>query len=157
MQYRVPEDLSEYRPFLAYRRFAFFGLDALQSTATLTDAFVALKSGETTYAASDAVIGLYASYSEDVTAYIVALLTEPSGYAVGVSAANADLQTAVGQVVATLSSNGVIDVIEKKWLGTAVHLDGVPMTAGVTFAEEVLGEPETESGAEGEGEESAEE
>ena len=115
-----------------------FGLDALNSTATLPDAFSALKAGEVTYAASDAIIGLYASYGEGIQASIVALLTEPSGYAVGVSASNSELQALIGQTVATLSRNGVIDVIEKKWLGTAVDLSSVPMTAGVSFAEETV-------------------
>lgn len=99
-----------------------FGLEALNSKATLTDAFLALGAGEVLYAASDAIIGLYAAYSEGIPVNVVALLTQPSGYAVGVSNANAELQALIGQTVADLSSNGVIGVIEKKWLGTAVDL-----------------------------------
>ena len=104
-----------------------FGLEALNSKATLTDAFVALGAGEVLYAASDAIIGLYAAYSEGISVNIVALMTQPSGYAVGVSNVNAELQALIGEVVAKLSSNGVIDVIEKKWLGTAVDLATVSM------------------------------
>lgn len=124
-----------------------FGLDALHSTANLPDAFSALKAGEVTYAAADAIIGLYASHGQDMDVSIVALLTEPAGYAVGVSAANVELQSVIGEAVSKLASNGVIGVIEKKWLGTTVSLDGVPMTAGVALEES------TDDSAEGEGDE----
>ncbi len=122
-----------------------FGLEALQSTASLPDAFAALKAGEVNFAAADAIIGLYAAHEADMQVNIVALLTESSGYAVGVSSVNADLQTAVGQAVSTLSSNGIIDIIEKKWLGTTINLTNVPMTAGTSYAET----PETSEDAEG--------
>ncbi len=136
-----------------------FGLEALQSTANLPDAFAALKAGEVTYAAADAIIGLYAAHGQDMQVSIAALLTEPSGYAVGVSAANADLQAAVGQAVSKLTGNGVIGVIEKKWLGTTIDLSNTPMTAGVAFVEETVdegSESEGEEAVEGETEESAE-
>lgn len=115
-----------------------FGLEALQSTATLTDAFKSLESGEVDYAVADAIIGLYGAHSEGIDVHVSAMLLAPSGYCVGVSSANTDLQNAISQAVSTLSANGVIGVIEMKWLGTTVDLSEVPMTAGVNFIEETL-------------------
>ena len=48
------------------------------------------------------------------------------------SDANTDLKQAVSEALATLTSNGTIDVIETKWLGTALDLSSTPLTAGAT-------------------------
>lgn len=106
-----------------------FGESALTPTDTLKDAFVALRDGKVKYVAADAVIGLYAAHGldEGLDVSIVAMLMKPSGYCMAVAADNTDLQTAAGDVLANLVSNGTIDVIERKWLGTSVALDTLPV------------------------------
>lgn len=126
-----------------------FGDATLTSTSNLKEAFSQLASGSVQYVAADAVIGVYAAHGDGVAAYIVATLQETSGYCVGVSSSNTALQNAVGSAVQKLVSNGTISVIEKKWLGTNLNLDGVPMI-------EAPEEEETTEGEEGaEGEEAA--
>ena len=44
---------------------------------------------------------------------IVAMLMSPTGYCMGVSNENVDLQTAAGDVLARLVSDGTINVIER--------------------------------------------
>ncbi len=100
-----------------------FGDQALTSTTNLQEAFSYLESGNVNYVAADAVIGMYAARVQDVDVTAVALLTAPSGYHVGVSKENADLQTAVGDALNTLIDGGVVNIIETKWLGQPVNLD----------------------------------
>ncbi|MEY8460834.1 transporter substrate-binding domain-containing protein [Eggerthellaceae bacterium 24-137] len=106
-----------------------FGESALTPTDTLKDAFVALRDGKVKYVAADAIIGLYAAHGLDggLDVSIVSMLMKPSGYCMAVAANNTDLQTAAGDVLASLASNGAIDVIERKWLGTSVALDTLPI------------------------------
>lgn len=111
-----------------------FGESALTSTTNLTDAFADLSSGTDGYVAADAIIGSYAAHGQGVDVSIVAMLLTPSGYCIGVSKDNADLQASVAQGVADLTNGGVIDVIERKWLGTALDLSAVPQTAGASAA-----------------------
>ncbi|MEC4183347.1 ABC transporter substrate-binding protein [Adlercreutzia sp. R21] len=102
-----------------------FGQDALTSTNSLSDAFAALQAGTVQYVAADAIIGLYAAHGQGLDVSVVAMLMKPSGYCMAVSAENADLQQAAGDALANLVSNGTIDVIERKWLGASVALDGL--------------------------------
>ena len=111
-----------------------FGESALTSTTNLTDAFADLTSGSDSYVAADAIIGYYAAHGQGVDVSIVAMLLAPSGYCIGVSNDNAELQAAVTQAVTDLTSGGVIDVIERKWLGTSLDLSAVPQTAGAPAA-----------------------
>ena len=111
-----------------------FGESALTSTTNLTDAFADLTDGTDSYVAADAIIGYYAAHGQGLDVSIVALLLTPSGYCIGVSKDNADLQASVTQAVSDLTSGGVIDVIERKWLGTALDLSAVPQTAGASAA-----------------------
>ena len=94
----------------------------LTTTTTLESAFTALSAGTVSYVASDAIIGTFAAYSIDLDVQIVALMEEASGYCVAVLSTNTDLQVAIAEALDTISSNGVIDLIEKKWLGTTVDL-----------------------------------
>lgn len=57
------------------------------------------------------------------------MLQQPSGYCVGVLDSNADLKQAISEAVSALVDNGIISVIETKWLGTALDLSNVPLTA----------------------------
>lgn len=77
------------------------------------------------YVAADAVIGTYVAYSNGYSTKIVALLQEPSGYCAAVASSNTELQNAVTSAMSTLVDGGVIDVIEKKWLGTSLSLKSV--------------------------------
>ena len=102
-----------------------FGEGALTSTDSLSEAFQALKAGTVQYVAADAIIGLYAAHGQGLDVSVVAMLMKPSGYCMATSAENVDLQQAAGDVLTNLVSNGTIDVIERKWLGASVALDGL--------------------------------
>lgn len=106
-----------------------FGDSALTPTNDLKSAFSSLESGAVEYVAADAVIGTYAAKNAGDEASIIALLQQPSGYCVGVLDSNADLKQAISEAVSALVDNGIISVIETKWLGTALDLSNVPLTA----------------------------
>lgn len=114
-----------------------FGESALTPTDTLKDAFVALRDGTVKYVAADAIIGLYAAHGLDggLDVSIVSMLMKPSGYCMAVATDNADLQKAAGDVLASLAGNGTIDVIERKWLGTSVALDSLPVIGDSSSSE----------------------
>ena len=120
-----------------------FGQDALTSTDSLSDAFAALQAGTVQYVAADAIIGLYAAHGQGLEVSVVAMLMKPSGYCMAVAADNTDLQTAAGDVLTGLVNNGTIDVIERKWLGAGVSLDGLPVIGDASDAE---GASDTASG-----------
>lgn len=109
-----------------------FENSTLTTTDDLKSAFSALESGQVEYVAADAIIGTYAAHSAGDEVHIVALMQQPSGFSVGVLDGNTELKQAVSEALATLTSNGMISVIEKKWLGTALDLSAVPLTAGAT-------------------------
>lgn len=109
-----------------------FDKAAFSTTNDLKSAFSELESGQVQYVAADAIIGTYAAHSAGYDVHIVALMQQAVGYGVGVSDANTDLKQAVSEALATLTSNGTIDVIETKWLGTALDLSSTPLTAGAT-------------------------
>lgn len=111
-----------------------FGDDALTSTTDLDGAFSQLESGKVKYVAADAVIGLYAAHCAGLDVEVVALMAKPSGYCVGVASSNTELSTVVSEVLGNLSNDGIINVIEKRWMGSALDLSDVPLTAGVTAA-----------------------
>lgn len=111
-----------------------FGEESLTSTNSPLDAFNALSSGGVQYVAAGAVVGVYAAHANDLDAYIVALMQQPGGYCIGVLDDNSELKTAVADAVATLTSNGVISVIETKWLGAPLDLSATPLTGSVAPA-----------------------
>lgn len=107
-----------------------FDQGTITTTENLKSAFAALESGQVQYVAADAIIGTYAAHNEGDDVKIVALMQQPSGYAAGVLDGNSDLKQAISDALATLEGNGVISVIEKKWLGSALDLSSIPLTAG---------------------------
>lgn len=113
-----------------------FGQEALVPENDLKSAFATLASGSAQYAASDAVIGMYAARSGNYEVQIVALMQEAGGYCVGVSEANTELQAAVQDALAALVDGGMVSVIEKKWLGSAIDAATLPLTAGVSAKQE---------------------
>lgn len=100
------------------------------STDDLPSAFAKLASGEVTYVAADAVIGSYAVHSAGINAHIVALMQQPSGFAAGCLDANTELRDALSGSITTLVNNGVVSVIQTKWLGAPLNLANVPLTPG---------------------------
>lgn len=109
-----------------------FGESSLTPTDSLKEAFEALEAGSVQYVAADAVIGLYAAHGQGLDVSIVAMLMSPTGYCMGVSNENVDLQTAAGDVLARLVSDGTINVIERKWLGTTVALGDLTVVSDLT-------------------------
>lgn len=107
-----------------------FGTTNLVTETKLKSAFAALKQGTVNYVAADAVIGTYAAYTDGVPAYIVGLLQQPSGYSIGVLSSNSALRQSISSTLETLMNNGVVSVIEQKWLGTTLDLSATPLTAG---------------------------
>ena len=135
-----------------------FGEEALVSSPELKPAFSDLASGSVTYVASDAVIGTYAAYtsSPQVNASIIALMQKPTGYGVGVLDTNAKLKQVISDTLVTLTGNGMIQLIESKWLGKPLDLTSVPFTEAVTAQEVAEANPDETTGgevipAEGEG------
>ena len=45
---------------------------------------------------------------------------------------NTQLKQAVSNALSAMNSNGVSSVIQKKWLGTAMDLSGIKLTAGAS-------------------------
>lgn len=102
-----------------------FGEDALESTTDLANAFTDLGSGKVSYVASDAIIGMYAASRQNVDVEIAALLESATGYCAMASSENLDLQTAITEALDAIVGNGIIDVIEDKWLNHTVDLSTV--------------------------------
>lgn len=103
-----------------------FGEDALASTNDLASAFSDLSKGNVDYVASDAVIGMYAANLQNVPVEIVCLMDTASGYCVGVKSDDTELQDAIKTALEAIMNDGVVSVIEDKWLGKDVVLTDVP-------------------------------
>lgn len=109
-----------------------FGDDSLVVQGDLKSAFEALAQNTVGYVAADAVIGTYVSYSNGYADKIVALLQDPTGYCVAVAKDNIDLQSAMAAAVDKLIQGGMMDIIEKKWLGSIIDLQAVPVIKSPT-------------------------
>lgn len=103
-----------------------FGEESLDSTTDLATAFANLKAGRVDYVASDAIVGLYSANRADVDVKIVALLDTASGYCAMAKSDNTELQKAVSDALSDMVANGIIDVIENKWLGQTIDLTSLP-------------------------------
>lgn len=97
---------------------------------TISEAFEKLNSGEVKYVAADAVVGTYSSNNMDGDAYLICLISKPSGYCIGADKTKTNLSDKIKATLENLSKGGVLDVIEKRWLGRALELDKVQQTAG---------------------------
>ncbi len=109
-----------------------FDSATITTTNDLKSAFASLQSGEVSYVAADAVSGTYIARNAGVDVHVVSLLQSASGYSVGVLDGNTKLKQAVSSALATLNSNGIADVIQKKWLGTSLDLSGFASTDSST-------------------------
>ena len=105
-----------------------FGSASLTSTTDLASAFSNLEEGLVDYVAADAVIGMYAAHSEGLDAYIIAMANKPGGYCAAVSSSNTGMQSIVQTALKTVTSNGMVNLIEKKWLGTTIALSTLTVT-----------------------------
>lgn len=132
-----------------------FGDSCLESKSDLTSAFSAVETGEATYVAADAVIGTYAALYQNVDLAPVALLGSASGYFIGVSASNVDLQTAIDNALKAVLDSGVANVVRTKWLGTTLDLSALEVIE-VSSTTAPSAEESEEGNAEGEEEGEAE-
>lgn len=108
-----------------------FGDEALESKGDLMSAFSSVEEQKASYVAADAVIGTYAALYQNVDMKPIALLEQPSGYCIGVSSENADLQKAVADALSAVTGGGISNVISSKWLGTVLDLSALPVIEGV--------------------------
>lgn len=107
-----------------------FGEEALESASDLSSAFSDLKDGTVDFVASDAVIGMYAANRQGLDVKVVALMGAPSGYCIALDNQNLELQAAIAEAIKTLENQGIIDIIEDKWLGKELDLSGIEQTKG---------------------------
>jgi polar amino acid transport system substrate-binding protein len=105
-----------------------FDSSVLVPTEDLKTAFSDLVAGQVDYVAADAAIGTYSSKANSFETYIVALMQKPNGYAIGVLDSNTNLKTAISETLNTLSTGGMVSLIEKQWLGVSLDLSEVSLT-----------------------------
>ena len=111
-----------------------FGDSSLLSQSDLKSAIAAMSSNMAQYVAADAVIGTYIMHSNNYDAKIIALLQDPSGYCVGVSSKNTELQNAITAALTKIVSGGVVDIVETKWLGAPVNTTNITVVKSATAA-----------------------
>lgn len=115
------------------------GIDAVDTVPTIQEAFEALESGEYTYFVADAVVGDYYSrdYSDVVRVDFLSANDVSPVYAVTASS-NKELSTVVDQAFENIISNGSLDIVAAKWLGSqsstlmpgSVDVGSLPATFG---------------------------
>ena len=113
-----------------------YGDASLVSANDLSAAFDDLASGGATYVAADIVKGSYAANSSGVAATPIALMQSVSGYCIGVLDTNTDLKMAISDALSTLTGNGIIAVVEAKWLGEAIDPVALPLTDAAAARQE---------------------
>ncbi len=129
-----------------------FGEDALVSTNDLASAFADLSKGNVDFVASDAVIGMYAANLQDVPVEITCLMDTASGYCVGAKSGDTELQEAIQGALQTIIGNGVVGVIEDKWLGGPITLEGIEKVEAKAPAADANASKGTEGDADAEAE-----
>jgi polar amino acid transport system substrate-binding protein len=122
-----------------------FGSASLTSASDLASAFSDLKNATVSYVAADAVVGDYAAHRQNMDVSIVALLDSASGYCAATLSANTTLRSAVANALATIKANGVVDVIQKKWLGNAIDLTNVEKLTSATSTTNLPSEDTSDS------------
>ena len=116
-----------------------FGAANVALENNVSKCFEKLNNNEIKYVAADAVVGSYYAKSDDVSTSIIALLSKPSGYCIGVNADNKNLSEKIKNALETIAKGGITSVIEKKWLGKSLDLDKVSLTSGATSETNVAG------------------
>lgn len=115
------------------------GVDSVDTVATVQEAFEAIENEEYTYFVADAVVGDYYSrdYSDIVRVDFLSANDVSPVYMVTASS-NQELSSAVNQAVDSMTTNGSLDVVAAKWLGSqsttlmpgALDTESLPSTFG---------------------------
>ncbi len=126
-----------------------FETSTLSSVSDLKSAFAALTDGSAQYVAADAIIGMYAAKTAGVKAYIVAMAQPPTGYCAVTLSTNTDLNVKLSAELKQLKDQGVIDVIETKWMDATVDLSATPLTPDAKTAAEKEAAEKAQAGEEG--------
>lgn len=103
-----------------------FGEKKLVSESDLATAFQALEAGEVDYVASDAIVGLYAANRQNVSVKMVGTLGATTGYCVMANKDDSELTNAVNESIAKIVDDGVMNVIERKWLNNDIEIADLP-------------------------------
>jgi len=98
------------------------GEGAVTSYPTLRGALEALEAGEIDVVAGDAFVGAYIARDMDSVLF-AGQLVPAIPYGIGVGTAATELEDAVRSALDTLASQGVLDTIRTKWLGSLPTLD----------------------------------
>lgn len=109
----------------------YYGAEALKSSIDLKEIFQGVKDGADAYAAADAVVGSYLANRLGMDTRIAGLLKEPGGYCMGVSGSNFELQEAVANALAAIQANGVMGVIDTRWLGGTIDVSAAELVPPV--------------------------
>lgn len=109
-----------------------YGEEALQTVDDLKSAFSDLSAGNVSYVAADAIIGSYVAHSSAADSSIIGIMEAASGYCIGCSTENTDLQAAIATALDSMNSSGIVKVIERKWLGSAIDIESYAMTDAAT-------------------------
>lgn len=115
---------------------------------TLDDAFKGLQDGKVQYVAAPAYPGaaLAVDYND---IHYVCELSAPQKVGIGVEAQNTTLIDAVEQALKTISDNGVLNVIDCRWMGVEMELGGEGLADFTTTATstDVSGDSSASSGS----------
>ncbi len=102
-----------------------FGTDKIVTCDDLESAFQSLSKGSVQYVAADAIVGLYAANKAGLDVEIVAAVDGSEGYCAAVKTDRTDTYSAIQDALTKVKSKGIINVIQKKWLGKEISLSGV--------------------------------
>ena len=95
----------------------------------LVTAFKDLGDGKANFVAADAVIGMYAAKAAGATVFPIAIIDAPTGYCIGVADSNSSLKNSITSALSTLTKDGVIDTIQKRWLAETIDVATLPAIA----------------------------
>lgn len=128
-----------------------YGGDKLSPVGDLQAAFSNLESGTVKYVAADAVIGTYLVNRSHYSAKIIALMQKPTGYCIGVSSSNTALKTEIANSLANITDQGLVAVIDQKWLGSALDVSSYSLTPGASSMKSGTGSSSKKEGVSGSG------
>lgn len=105
-----------------------FNVANIKLENSLSSSFESLAKGEVQYVAADTTSGAYYAKNAEMDVNIVALISKPSGFCIGAKKANTKLAESINSIIDTLSKNGTLSLIEKKWLGKNIDYEKIPLT-----------------------------
>lgn len=104
-----------------------------QTYITIDEAFKDLETGSVDYVLCDALSGQYAANTYSDIA-LAGTIDTPTAISIGVSSSRDDMQNAISQALQSLSSGGVLDVIQTKWFGSTITLSDASQVQGITLS-----------------------